>query len=223
MVITIDGPSASGKSTIAHALAKKLGFYYLDSGLFYRALGYLLVHKAGYTLTDLGNKINDKDINYYTSRCRYLYDQAGAHIFYESEEITSHLKTKDVDAYASLVGGTQNVRLGLEEHMRILAKDKDLVIDGRDTGTIVFPHAEYKFFLTAPLAVRAARWQVDQGKKGITVTLEQAEHAVKTRDDRDWTRPVAPLAIPEGAHIIDNATLSKEQTLNEFLKIINKY
>ncbi len=220
MIITIDGPSASGKSTIAHALAKRLNFYYLDSGLFYRALGYLLVSQAGYTVPDLASRINDKDINYYTSRCNYVYDQAGAHIFYEEEDITPCLKTKDVDLYASLIGGTPNVRLGLEAYMRILAQDKNLVIDGRDTGTIVFPNAEYKFFLTASLAVRAVRWQVDQGKKGIIVTLEQAEHAVKTRDDRDWARPVAPLAIPKDAHIIDNTNLSQEQTLQEFLKII---
>lgn len=220
MIITIDGPSASGKSTIAHALAKRLNFYYIDSGLFYRALGYLLVNQAGYTIPELASRINDKDINYYTSHCRYVYDQSGAHIFYGDEDITPHLKTKDVDLYASLIGGTPDVRIGLEESMRMLSKNKDLVIDGRDTGTIVFPHAEYKFFLTASLSVRAARWQIDQGKKGITVTLEQAEHAVKTRDDRDWARPVAPLAIPKDAHLIDNSDLSQEQTLKEFLKII---
>ncbi len=221
MIITIDGPTASGKSTAAHALAKKLGFYYIDSGLFYRALGYLLVTRAAYTVADL-NSIKESDIQLYMSRCRYIYDQTGAHILYEDADITPFLKTKDVDVYASLIGGTPQVRIGLEEHMRVLARDQNLVIDGRDTGSIIFPQADYKFFLTASLAVRAARWLVDQGKKGIVVTLLQAEESVSARDERDTSRPVAPLCIPKGAHVIDSSTFTQEQTIEAFLKIIQK-
>ena len=221
MIITIDGPTASGKSTVAHSLAKKLGFYYIDSGLFYRELSYLLVTRANYTIADLSN-IKESDIQLYTSRCHYIYDHNGAHVLYEETDITPHLKTKDVDLYASLIGGTSAVRIGIEENMRVLARNKDLVIDGRDTGSVVFPQADYKFFLTASLAVRAARWQVDQAKKAIVVTLAQAKEAVHARDERDTSRPVAPLCIPQGAHVIDSSTFTKEQTVEAFLKIIHQ-
>lgn len=221
MIITIDGPAASGKTTVSFSLAKKLSIYYIESGLFYRALAYLLVNKGHYTIPALSD-IKTTDIQKYTHAYHYAYDENGAHIFYEGKDIAPFLKTKDMDLYTSLIGETPQVRIIIEDMIRMLAQKHDVIIDGRDTGSVIFPNADYKFYFTADLPIRAKRWQMDQARNGIIVNFAQAEKIVNERDERDEKRSAAPLCIPAGAHIIDTSRLTPEQTLNACLSFIKK-
>lgn len=220
MIITIDGPTASGKSTVARALARHLNIYYINSGLLYRALAYLLIYKASYKENDL-KQIKSEDIQTYLGKCHYSYDQkSGEHIVCDDVDITLSLKTSEMDAYSSIVSTKAQVREKVMQIDRAIAKKYDLVIDGRDTGSAVFPEADYKFFLTANVSIRAQRWQKEQAATGIIYTLEQATKLIQERDERDITRVLAPLCIPEGAIIIDNSVMDCEQTLRIMLASI---
>lgn len=215
MIITIDGPTASGKSTAAMLMAQKLGFYYLNSGLLYRAFAYVLLDHCGYRVEKLYHP-RDEDIQAYllSDRINYICDsQAMASIWFDGNDITAHLKGGAIDQAASIVSGDVRVRQALLGVQRLIGKAHDLVIDGRDTGTVVFPDADYKFYLTASLEIRAARWMHDQQARGNSYSLQEAIAQLAIRDERDATRDIAPLRIPEAATIIDNGQLTIEQTV----------
>lgn len=223
MIITIDGPTASGKSTIAGALARTLGFYHVNSGLLYRALSYLLVTKCHYTEKDL-LAVKQADIE----RCmdpekftyRYDFTSGKIAILYENVDMFSFLKDSSVDYFVTLISPQKLVREAMVFQQHAIAENHDMVTDGRDVGSHVFPQADYKFYLTADLIVRALRWQKDQENRGHTFTLQEAQERVSERDRRDQTRLISPLIIPEGAIIIDCTNLSREQTLEKILSYI---
>jgi cytidylate kinase len=214
MIITIDGPTASGKSTLARAVAQKLGFYYVYSGLLFRALAYILMRDKGYTLASIAHP-HAADVDYALDPAffSYSYSDGKEHILFHEENITSLLKTNDIDAAASIISTDPSVRQCILEVQRAVAREHSVVADGRDAGSVVFPHAEYKFFVTASLSERARRWILDQAKQGRTFTPEQAQEQLEERDHRDSTRVHAPLIIPAGAQIIDTTTLSKDEAL----------
>lgn len=220
MIITIDGPTASGKSTIARMLAKELGYYYVCSGLLYRALAYLLINNYGYTESTVAH-VDPKDIAacFDQDKFVYLYDvDQRERIVFDNEDITPYLKDSFIDRITSITSVNEYVRHFVTVLQHSLAKDHDIVIDGRDTGSAVFPHAEVRFFLTASLEVRAQRWLTDQNNKhGHHFTLEQAMEKVADRDKRDMERALAPLIIPNGGIVVDNSDLTLEQTFQEML------
>jgi cytidylate kinase len=224
MIITIDGPMASGKSSTAKALAQKLGLYHLNSGLLFRGLAYLLINRAGYTLATLHN-LTPADLSTYLAPDRFDY---GFHatgepvLFFDGQDITGLLKTPEMDQASSIIGTHENVRAELYRIQRILADQYDFVADGRDCGSAVFPDAQHKFFLTASVEVRARRWLGEPGTKLFHLTFEQAVEQVRIRDERDSLRPIAPLRIPDGAVVIDNSALSREQTVALMLEEITK-
>lgn len=224
MIITIDGPTASGKSTIARSLAQQLGFYYVATGMLYRALAYILTTTYHYTKQDLQHP----DMNVVQSclqadRLVYKYDPVkGALITFEGVDITSQLKTPLIDEYSSIISAHEKVRERMVALQRILANHYDVIVEGRDCGSVVFPNADVKFFVTATLTVRAERWRFDQVAKGNKVSFEQAFQMVKERDFRDEQRAASPLIIPDGAVVVDNSYLSKEQTLAYMLEVIKK-
>lgn len=222
MIITIDGPAASGKSTIARILARNLGYYYLCSGLLYRALSYLLITERGYTLETL-NELKQEDINYCFDEKRFSYQyncEKGEHIFFDTSDITPYLKDKRIDQAASLISIHHDVRHAITHMQHFIASTHDIVIDGRDVGSVIFPHAAYKFFVTARVEIRAQRWQKDQEKYDHHVSLQDAIALITERDDRDTNRPTAPLVIPENAIIVDTSDLSIEQTIQHMLTYI---
>lgn len=224
MIITIDGPTASGKSTVAQLLAQKLGFYYLPTGWLYRAVAYLLVEKSQYTEKML-EAPKKKDITYCLdpNRLVYNYDELhGGRLFFENNDITHYLKDVTVDRTVAIISPIPMVRELVAEAQRHFAKHHDTVIEGRDSGSVVFPHAHYKFYLTASLKIRAQRWMHDQAKRGNSFTLEQAEKEIAYRDKRDMERKNSPLKVPQGAVVIDNSTLNLEQTVVAFLSVINQ-
>jgi cytidylate kinase len=226
MIITIDGPAASGKSTIAKKLAQRLGIYYLHTGLLYRAISYLMLQEVGNTKQALLEKltsITDKELEDYTKNITYSYDDEGPHIFYHLKDITPMLEDAAFDQPASIVSANKKVRAHLLTLQRRIAKDHDLVADGRDCGSVVFPDAEIKFYLTAHLAVRAQRFLIDEKRKALNLELEKVKQLLQERDERDSSRDTAPLTIPDGAIVIDNSAMSIEETVMKFLSIIEEH
>lgn len=224
MIITIDGPTASGKSSAAMKMAQKLGYYYVNSGLLYRAFGYILLQNCGYSIEQLYHPA-DEEIRMYlmSGRVKYVCDNQGRpSILFDGNDITAYLKGARIDQAASIVSGDARVRQALLALQRDIGQSHDLVIDGRDAGTVVFPNADYKFYLTAPLEIRAARWMHEQHARGNTYSLQEAISQLVARDERDSTRAIAPLRIPETATIIDNGELTIEQTVNVMYELIHE-
>lgn len=216
MIITIDGPTASGKSTIARKLALKLGITYINTGLLFRAIAYLVNIKHDINLNELLLESKENPLQY-----RYSQEH-GAQIFYNDTEITPLLKTELMDLLASRIALNEDVRGCIEHYQKQLACTQSVIADGRDCGTIIFPHADYKFYITARLEVRASRWQQDQEKKGFHYSLNECKKLLEERDLRDSTRTLAPLAIPHGALIIDTSTMNIEEVITTCLAEISK-
>lgn len=212
IILTIDGPTASGKSSAAHLLAQKLGFYHLSSGFLFRALAYLLLTKAGYTLESLACPGRLDTVTYLDpERFVVHFNESGSIIiFFDNHDITPLLKTTLIDQGSSILGLDARVREALCQVQRALAERYNLVVDGRDAGSVIFPHAQVKFFLTAHSGARAQRWLEEQQKKGVSMTLAQAQEQIMVRDKRDSQRAIAPLCVPEGAFIIDSTVLGIE-------------
>lgn len=220
MIITIDGPVASGKSTIARMLAQDLNFYYVASGMWYRALAYLLLHEAGCNLESLYDPDLDK-VDHYLQGIDYTYnDQIKERIWYQQKDITDYLKTKEIDQASSILSLNIHVRESLLKKLRTFAQNHNIVIDGRDCGSVIFPHAEVKIYLTADLHVRAKRWMFDQQNKGIRLNFQDALREVEMRDKRDSERKIAPLCIPPGAHIVDSSRLDNTQVKEAIKKFL---
>ena len=224
MIITLDGPSGSGKSTIAQLLAQKLGYFYLNSGYLYRALGYILVKYYGYDEAKLRNP-DFKDVQSCLLSGKFIYDYvAGRAIVRFEDEITHHLKRVEVSEYASLISRHPEVRAILVEYQRNLALEKrSMVVEGRDCGSKVFGDARVKFFVTASSEVRARRLQKDQEKLGKILSYEEAYEFVSRRDNRDKTREHAPLVQPEGSVLIDTSDLGPEEVLEHMLAVLKNY
>jgi cytidylate kinase len=223
MIVTIDGPTASGKSSTAKLLARRLGFYYLNSGLLYRAVAYLLMHDKGYTAEQLRvpEKQDLQDI-IDVGRLSYTSDKdTSPRITFDGADITSYLKSIEIDRAVPIVSANPQVRQLLLNVQRAIGAQHDLVIDGRDTGTVVFPQAEFKFYLTAPLDIRARRWMRDQQAHGVSISFDEACKQVAQRDERDMTREIAPLRIPEDATVLDNGSVSLDETVDILYKKIH--
>lgn len=219
MIITIDGPTASGKSSVARLIAQQLAMYYLNTGLLYRALAYGLIHTNNCTIEQLTNPDSER-IQAVLDSIEYIYHNNTATIFFNNVDITALLKTANIDKAASLISAVPLVRSLLLEYQRTFAATRELVVDGRDCGSVVFPHAEYKFFLTATPAIRAKRWQQDMAAKGKQFSLEESLQQILERDKRDQEREIAPLIVPEHAIVIDNSSMTLQQTIDEMINHI---
>ena len=223
-IITIDGVVASGKSTLARMIAHELHYYYICSGLLYRSLAYVLVHVFGYTQKTIIH-INIADIAqcFDPQRFEYRYDEDyQERIFFDGQDITPLLKDSLIDTITSITSVNIHVRQCVTNIQHSLASDHNIVIDGRDVGSVVFPHAQVKFYVTAAIEVRAERWLLDQKKHGHHYLLPQAIKKIADRDNRDRERTVAPLIIPEGAIVIDTSDMSIQETYTCMLNAIRE-
>lgn len=222
MIITIDGPVASGKSTVALLLAEKLGFYYLNSGLLYRAIAYILNQQKIMIEHDLSISYEELSLLINPSDFHYTYD-AKKHptIECKNTDITPYLKSPIIDNLASIIAMYHPVRRIVLELQHAIVDTYDCIADGRDCGTKVFPSAEYKFFLTASLDVRAERWRSDQSKKGNNYAHEDAKIEIAKRDKRDTERTIAPLIQASDALVIDNSNLSIDETIALLISYIH--
>jgi cytidylate kinase len=209
-IITVDGPSGSGKGTVSRILAKQLGFHYLDSGALYRLLGLVAVrHHIDFSrTTDLSKLAENMDVRFEAL--------ANGHnrVLLEGEDVTQELRTEETGALASNVASIQAVRDALIIRQREFAKAPGLIADGRDMGTKVFPNAQLKIFLTASIEERASRRYKQLLEQGENVSLRALEEQVRSRDERDMNRKASPLAIATDAMEVDTSDLSIQEAVD---------
>lgn len=218
-VITIDGPSGSGKGTVAALLAAKLGWNFLDSGALYRLLAFA-ARNHGVDLT------NEEALKLLAAHLDVQFDAAkdghGMQIILEGEEVTSAIRNEQVGAGASQVAALPAVRDALLQRQKAFREPPGLVADGRDMGTVVFPDAPLKIFLTASAEERARRRYLQLKGKGDDVNLASLLDEIRARDERDTQREVAPLKPADDAVQLDSTDLSIEQVLGQILSEVAK-
>jgi cytidylate kinase len=215
LIISIDGPTASGKSTVGRALAAKLGYVYIDSGAMYRAVGWKALEE-GVDLDDaerLGALAESTTI-------RVGGDPHAPTITADGRDVTGLIRTPAVDRAASKVSVVPAVRDALVEQQRFMGREGGVIMDGRDIGTHVFPDADVKFFLSADPDVRARRRHDENVARGRDDSLMATLAAIEERDRRDATRGTAPLRPAADAVIVDTTDLSREGLLARLLEIV---
>jgi len=205
MIITIDGPAGSGKSTVARQLAESLQFHFLDTGAMYRAVAWRCV-EAGISEEDQPGTIQ-------TAQTLSLRAEEEK-LLCGDKDITEAIRTPEVSRRASVVAVIPEVRESLVRMQREVSEQQEnIVTEGRDQGTIVFPRAEHKFFLTASPEERARRRQLDLQSRGQQVAWEELLEQIRERDERDSTRDIAPLKPADDAHEIDTTDYTLEAVL----------
>ncbi|MCL2235212.1 MAG: (d)CMP kinase, partial [Defluviitaleaceae bacterium] len=200
MQIAIDGPSASGKSTVAKALAMRLGCMYIDSGAMYRALG-LYAIRAGASLDD--EVVVTALVENISLEIKYI-DKA-QHIFLNGEDVTTAVRTADVGVAASAVARFHKLREWVVGLSRQLAQGQDVIMDGRDIGTVVFPDADVKIYLDASVGSRALRRVAELTELGQPADFDDISAQIASRDHQDMNRASSPLKVAEDAHVIDTS------------------
>ncbi len=216
-IITIDGPAGAGKSTVSKLLAKRLGYVYLDTGAMYRAVA-VLAQKEG---------IQPEDETALEKLCRHLdilFQESGANqkIFCQGEDVTERIRDPQIGWLASNVSMRRSVRQAMVNLQRKIGEKGKVVAEGRDTGTVVFPQAKYKFFLIADPQERARRRYRELKAKGVDIIIEEVKEEMEKRDMQDSSRELAPLRPAKDAKYIDSTNLTTEEVIEEIIKAINE-
>jgi cytidylate kinase len=211
MIVTIDGPAGSGKSTTARRLARELGFCFLDTGAMYRVVALVCINK----------RIDLDDARAAAEAARSIEMQfEGERVFSDGVDVSSAIRSAEVTQGASVVAVNSAVRDVLVERQREIALGLDLVTEGRDQGSVVFPHAECKIFLTASPVERARRRQQELEEQGVKVPFEAVLEQIRDRDERDANRAVAPLQPAPGAHYVDTTGLDADEVLARLVELV---
>ncbi len=211
MIIAIDGPAGSGKSTVAQRVAGRLGFHYLDTGAMYRAVAFRAL--------SLGISPHDEaSVAAIAMRDEVAFaHEDGSHIassvLIADQDVTAEIRTPRVDEAVSAVAKQPSVRRAMVAQQRHIAEQDDIVVEGRDIGTVVFPEAELKVFLTASSEERARRRAAQQSENGVEVAEEDVRVAIERRDQADSTREHSPLAVADDAVRIDTTGMSIDQVV----------
>ena len=215
--IAIDGPSGAGKSTLSRKAAAALGFLYIDTGALYRTVGLAAV-RAGIAPTDT------QSIAKLPASITVSLQSAadGQHVFLNGEDVTALIRTEQVSAYASVVSAVPQIRAFLLDTQRQLAAENNVVMDGRDIGTVVLPHAQLKIFLTASAEDRARRRFEELQARGEPAVFETVYRDLVERDRRDSERAAAPLVQSSDAVLLDTTGNSFEESLSLLLKTIKE-
>ena len=211
--VAIDGPAGAGKSTLARRLAAEMGYIYVDTGAMYRAIG-LYALRAGKDPKD------NAAVNALLPQIelRLASIEGEQHIYLKEEDVSTAIRTEAAGMAASAVGANPTVRAFLLELQRDMAKKQDVLMDGRDIGTVVFPDAELKLFMTADPAVRACRRYKELTGKGMTVTMEEVERNILERDKADMSRAVSPLRQADDAIVLDNSHMTVDEQMAWFME-----
>lgn len=214
--IAIDGPAGAGKSTMAKALAKALGYVYVDTGAIYRTVGYHM------NLMGIGPKDIDgitrliDDVN-----LEIQYDEEGTqHMILNGDDVNDEIRTPEMSMIASTISAHKIVRDFLLDTQRDIARNYDTVMDGRDIGTVVLPKAEVKIFLTASPEVRAQRRCEQLKAAGKKVDEKKILQEIIQRDQQDMSRPIAPLKQAEDAVLVDSSAMGVDEVVNKLLEIV---
>ncbi|WP_288623637.1 (d)CMP kinase [uncultured Brachyspira sp.] len=214
-IITIDGPSGAGKSTIAKLIADKLGFKYLDTGAMYRAV----------TLYMIENQVdikNEEEVINALNKLNIGFD-SNYRIYLDSQDITEDIRKEKVVKFVSEVSAISSVRRKMVDLQRDIAKEGNYILDGRDAGSVVFPNADYKFYLDASLEERAKRRYKEELSKEVDISFEAVKESIKKRDKYDCNRKDSPLVVPENAIIIDTTNMTIDEVAEEITDIfLNK-
>jgi len=218
LVITIDGPAASGKSTVARRLAEKLDAIFLDTGAMYRAVT-IAAKNAGVDLSDERKLLQVID----NSEFEFLAEPGRMHTLVDGIDVTEQIRQPDITASARYIASAPKVRAKLVRMQReFAAGQKKIVTEGRDQGTVAFPDADIKFYLTATLPERAKRRQAELRAKGCNQSLEQVRQAIEQRDKSDQQRTVGPLRPASDAIILDTTDLSVDEVVEKALRYVEE-
>lgn len=219
IVIAIDGNSGCGKSSTAKAIARQLKYIYIDTGAMYRAVTlFFIKHKI-----DLNNELDVEgalkqiDISF-----KYNVETGKNETYLNRKNVENEIRQMDVSNLVSPVSEISQVRRKLVEQQRRLGQAKGVVMDGRDIGTVVFPDAELKIFMTADLEVRAERRRLELAEKGSTVPLEDVIENLKNRDRIDSSRKDSPLKKADDAHVVDTSNLTFDEQVDQILGLIRE-
>jgi len=210
MIIAIDGPSGAGKSTVAKLLSKELGFEYIDTGAMYRALAYkAYINNIEIEEDKIDEMLTTTTVDYYDNK-----------IYLDKENVESLIRSEVISKVSSKISALKNVRVKMVELQRNIANDKNVILDGRDIGTKVFPDADYKFFITASVETRAKR-RFDQLKlSGTFIDFNNVLSDIKKRDENDSTRKNSPLKMAADAMLIDTSNMEIDEVVKTIADFI---
>lgn len=212
--VAIDGPAGAGKSTIAKRVSKQLNYIYVDTGAMYRAMALYLIH----------SQVDPKDTKAIAEACQYAdisieYRDGEQVVLLNGENVNPYLRTEEVGNMASVSSAVPEVRRKLVELQQALAKKADVVMDGRDIGTVVLPHADVKVYLTASSRTRAQRRFLELAQKGVEADLDQIEKDIIERDYRDMHREHSPLRQAEDAVLVDSSDMTIDEVVEKIIAL----
>ncbi|MBE6013835.1 MAG: (d)CMP kinase [Lachnospiraceae bacterium] len=215
--VAIDGPAGAGKSTVAKMISKEMGFIYVDTGAMFRAIGIYF----------LRNNINPEDDDAVAEACKKIdvgivYENGTQQVLLNGENVTGQLRTQEVGDMASRASVNPNVRNALLELQRKLARENDVVMDGRDIGTVVLPNADLKIYLTASSRIRAIRRVGELKEKGIEADLDVTEQEIIERDNRDMNREVAPLKQADDAVLVNTDEMDADAVCAKLMAMVKE-
>lgn len=219
MIIAIDGPSGAGKSTLGKMLAKKLGLLYLDTGAMYRAVAVSALHK-GTSFSDADGLTKTAE----QAKIELVGEPDSLHVILEGQDVTAEIRTLEVAQAASIVSTISGVRRVMVDHQREIGMSapSGCVLEGRDIGSVVFPNADFKFFLTAKPEARARRRFEEDKAKGLISTFEETLEQINQRDERDVSRTDSPLVIADDAIVIDTSELDLTEVFDQMLSAVRE-
>ena len=215
--VAIDGPAGAGKSTIAKAVAAKKGYVYVDTGAMYRAMALYFI-RAGFAASDeekICNSVDDISVV-------LKYEDGAQHVILNGEDITGLIRTEEVGNMASATSVYGPVRTKLVALQQELAKTTDIIMDGRDIGTVVLPKADVKVHITASVACRANRRYKELTEKGLDANLEQIAKDIEERDYRDMHRDISPLKQADDAVLVDSSDMTIDEVVDTIVSLCKK-
>lgn len=215
MIITIDGAAGTGKSTVAKKVAELLGFAYFDTGAMYRAFAVFVVSKEA-------DIYHEEMISSLVTGFKFDFQGEGAHkvYFVNGQDVTSQIRTPKISEVSSIISQYPLVRKALHQVQKDFALNRNAVFEGRDLGTVIFPNADFKFFLKASDEVRAQRRFDELCAKKIHTTYEEVLKAIQERDHRDQKRKVAPLKCADDAYVIDTSFSDVNEVCNKIIEVV---
>lgn len=222
IIIAIDGFSSTGKSTLAKQLAKHLGYVFVDTGAMYRAITWYAIQKKHITLEGVNKELLIESVPSILLHFEFNEQLGFAEMYLNNQNVEKEIRTIEVSNFVSKIAEISEVRAKLVEQQQEMGKNKGIVMDGRDIGTVVFPDAELKIFMTASAETRAQRRFDELSQNGDAVTYEEVLKNVQERDYIDTHREDSPLVIAEDAIEIDNSYLSREEQFQLVLELVEE-